>query len=269
MGFKLSLILGVLLATSLAGSKYLFNQLSQSKANQMLLEGKITEQNDSIKQYLAKQEQLSADLGELEVQKQNALREVNKLRNTFAKHDLDNLALNKPGLIEKIVNKGSKQVMTDLVELTTVKENETSVYGAVRDSYDQDGDTITYSIDETFRDGWLFDIDATSGLLTFKEAATVDDAKDFDRNGSYLVEVTATSASDTKSGSMSITVSEDKTAPSLSNLSIDKSIVEGVPVISISGLATDNASGIERVQFRIKNVETGNDKWINENISIS
>jgi len=126
MGFKLSLILGVLLATSLAGSKYLFNQLSQSKANQMLLEGKITEQNDSIKQYLAKQEQLSADLGELEVQKQNALREVNKLRNTFAKHDLDNLALNKPGLIEKIVNKGSKQVMTDLVELTTVKENETS-----------------------------------------------------------------------------------------------------------------------------------------------
>ena len=109
----------------------------------------------------------------------------------------------------------------------------------------------------------LFDIDATSGLLTFKEAATVAEAKDFDRNGSYLVEVTATSASDSKSGSMSITVSEDKTAPSLSNLSIDKSIVEGVPVISISGLATDDASGIDRVQFRIKNVETGNDKWIN------
>lgn len=116
------MILGVLLVASLAGSKYLFDQLSQSKANQMLLEGKITEQNDSIKQYLAKQEQLSADLGKLESQKQDALREVNKLRQTFAKHDLDNLALNKPGLIEKIVNKGSKQVMNDLVELTSVKE---------------------------------------------------------------------------------------------------------------------------------------------------
>jgi len=116
------MILGVLLVASLAGSKYLFDQLSQSKANQMLLESKITEQNDSIKQYLAKQEQLSADLGKLESQKQDALREVNKLRQTFAKHDLDNLALNKPGLIEKIVNKGSKQVMDDLVDLTSVQK---------------------------------------------------------------------------------------------------------------------------------------------------
>ncbi len=126
MGFKISLVLGALLVASLAGSKYLFDQLSQSKANQIVLESKITEQNDSIKQYLAKQEQLSANLDVLETDKQNALREVNKLRQTFAKHDLDNLALNKPGLIEKIVNKGTKQVMTDLVELTTVKEDETA-----------------------------------------------------------------------------------------------------------------------------------------------
>ena len=126
MGFKLSLILGGLLVASLAGSTYLFNQLTQAKANQIVLEDKISEQNDSIKQYLAKQEQISADMNKLEAEKQNALREVNKLRNTFAKHDLDNLALNKPGLVEKIVNKGTKQVMTDLVELTTVKEDETA-----------------------------------------------------------------------------------------------------------------------------------------------
>ena len=126
MGFKLSLVLGGLLAASLAGSSYLFKQLSQSKANQIVLEGKITEQNDSIKQYLAKQEQLSTDLGLLETEKQNALREVNKLRQTFAKHDLDNLALNKPGLVEKIVNKGTKQVMNNLVDITTVKEDETT-----------------------------------------------------------------------------------------------------------------------------------------------
>jgi cell division protein FtsB len=122
MGFKLSLILGGLLVASLAGSTYLFNQLTQAKANQIVLEDKISEQNDSIKQYLAKQEQISADMNKLEAEKQNALREVNKLRNTFAKHDLDNLALNKPGLIEKIVNKGTKQVMNDLVELTSVQK---------------------------------------------------------------------------------------------------------------------------------------------------
>tara|TARA_R100001377_G_scaffold79455_1_gene57737 strand:+ start:92 stop:481 length:390 start_codon:yes stop_codon:yes gene_type:complete len=120
MGFKLSLVLGLLLAASLAGSWYLLEQIAILKGNQIVLESKISEQNDSIKQYLAKQEQLSASLGVLEADKQNALREVNKLRNTFAKHDLDNLALNKPKLVEKMVNRGTKRVIDNLVTLTTV-----------------------------------------------------------------------------------------------------------------------------------------------------
>jgi len=127
MGFKLSLILGVLLAASLAGSWFLLDQISTLKGNQIILETKISEQNESIKQYLAKQEQLSASLGTLEAEKQNALREVNKLRNTFAKHDLDNLALNKPKLVEKMVNRGTKRVIDNLVTLTTVKDEEEEV----------------------------------------------------------------------------------------------------------------------------------------------
>ena len=126
MGFKLSLVLGVLLAASLAGSWFLLDQISTLKGNQIILETKISEQNESIKQYLAKQEQLSASLGTLEAEKQNALREINKLRNTFAKHDLDNLALNKPKLVEKMVNRGTKRVIDNLVELTTVSEEEPS-----------------------------------------------------------------------------------------------------------------------------------------------
>jgi hypothetical protein len=124
MGFKLSLVLGVLLAASLAGSWFLLDQISTLKGNQIILETKISEQNESIKQYLAKQEQLSASLGTLEAEKQNALREVNKLRNTFAKHDLDNLALNKPKLVEKMVNRGTKRVIDNLVTLTTVTNEE-------------------------------------------------------------------------------------------------------------------------------------------------
>jgi hypothetical protein len=124
MGFKLSLVLGLLLAASLTGNWILVKQIATLKSNQIVLEGKITEQNDSIKQYLAKQEQLSVDLGLLEADKQNALREVTKLRNTFAKHDLDNLALNKPKLVEKIVNRGTKRVIDNLVTLTTVTNEE-------------------------------------------------------------------------------------------------------------------------------------------------
>ena len=121
---KLNLFLLGLLAASLAGSWFLLDQISTLKGNQLILESKISEQNESIKQYLAKQEQLSASLGVLETDKQNALREVNKLRNTFAKHDLDNLALNKPKLVEKIVNRGTKRVIDNLVTLTTVTNQE-------------------------------------------------------------------------------------------------------------------------------------------------
>jgi hypothetical protein len=119
---KLSLVFGLLLAASLTGNWLLVKQIATLKSNQIVLESKITEQNNSIKQYLAKQEQLSVDLGLLEADKQNALREVTKLRNTFAKHDLDNLALNKPKLVEKIINRGTKQVIDNLVTLTTVSK---------------------------------------------------------------------------------------------------------------------------------------------------
>ena len=124
MGYKFSLVFGVLLAASLTGNWILVKQIATLKSNQLILESKISEQNESIKQYLAKQEQLSASLGVLETDKQNALREVTKLRNTFAKHDLDNLALNKPKLVEKMVNRGTKRVIDNLVTLTTVTNEE-------------------------------------------------------------------------------------------------------------------------------------------------
>ena len=124
MGYKFSFVLGLLLAASLTGNWILVKQIATLKSNQLILESKISEQNESIKQYLAKQEQLSASLGVLEADKQNALREVTKLRNTFAKHDLDNLALNKPKLVEKMVNRGTKRVIDNLVTLTTVTNEE-------------------------------------------------------------------------------------------------------------------------------------------------
>ena len=54
----------------------------------------------------------------MEKEKYEAEREVQQLRNTFARHDLDNLALAKPGLIQTRVNKASKRVTKDLIDLT-------------------------------------------------------------------------------------------------------------------------------------------------------
>jgi len=122
MGFKLSIILGSLLLVSISGSAWYIDRLQDNistlKGNQIALENSIAEQNASIKTYLANQEQAQKQIQTLEKDKQEAVREVNKLRTTFAKHDLDNLALKKPKLIENIVNKGTKKVKEEIIALT-------------------------------------------------------------------------------------------------------------------------------------------------------
>ena len=122
MGFKLSLILGVLLLATVAGSfyyiDYLQDQIAILKGNQIVLETKVAEQNEAIDNYLNKQKQTQAQLITLEKEKQEAMRDVNKLRKTFARHDLDELTLAKPELMQSKINKASKRVLETLEKLT-------------------------------------------------------------------------------------------------------------------------------------------------------
>ena len=104
MGYKLSIILGGLLVVSLSGSVWYINYLQ--------------EQNADIKKLLSDQQTLQTNINSLEKDKQESEREVNRLRETFARHDLDNLALQKPGLIQTRVNKGTKRVKDTLIALT-------------------------------------------------------------------------------------------------------------------------------------------------------
>ena len=122
MGFKLAIILGALLLASLAGSasyiKHLNNQMAILKGNQVILEGKIEEQNASIDAYLQKQEQINFQLNSMEAEKNEALRQVGSLRDKFSKHDMNSLALAKPKLIESRVNNGTKKVKNQLIKMT-------------------------------------------------------------------------------------------------------------------------------------------------------
>jgi len=122
MGMKLSLILGGLLLLTIAGSgwyiNYLTDQISILKGNQIVLETQIQEQNESIERYLEQQKNQQVQLNQLEAEKQEAMKDVNRLRKTFANHDLDQLALAKPGLMQSKINKASARVMTTLEELT-------------------------------------------------------------------------------------------------------------------------------------------------------
>ena len=112
---------GLLLAT-IAGSTYWIDRLQDNistlKGNQIILETKIQEQNEAIENYLNKQQQTQNQLIALEKEKQEAMRDVNKLRKTFASHDLDELTLAKPELMEGKINRASKRVLENLEKLT-------------------------------------------------------------------------------------------------------------------------------------------------------
>jgi len=122
MGFKISFMLGLLLVATVAGSfyyiDYLQDQIAILKGNQIVLETKVAEQNEAIDNYLNKQKQTQAQLITLEKEKQEAMRDVNKLRKTFARHDLDELTLAKPELMQSKINKASKRVLETLEKLT-------------------------------------------------------------------------------------------------------------------------------------------------------
>ena len=88
---KLALIMGGLLLATVAGSAFwidrLTDQIGTLKGNQLVLETKIKEQNEAIEEALNKQKQAQTLMVALEKEKQEAQRNVNKLRKTFANHD--------------------------------------------------------------------------------------------------------------------------------------------------------------------------------------
>jgi biopolymer transport protein ExbB/TolQ len=119
---KIGLIMGGLLFATIAGSAYWIDRLQDDigtlKGNQLILETKIQEQNEAIENYLNKQQQTQNQLLALEKEKQEAMRDVNRLRKTFANHDLDELALAKPELMQSKINKASKRVLENLEKIT-------------------------------------------------------------------------------------------------------------------------------------------------------
>tara|TARA_R100001244_G_scaffold27648_3_gene27298 strand:+ start:2844 stop:3263 length:420 start_codon:yes stop_codon:yes gene_type:complete len=126
------LLMFLLIATAGASYFYINMQKAQIKQlqvelqtavnNQAVLEGAIAQQNEQMQDQLESQRQTQALISELSEANDFAREEVNQLRNTFARHDLNNLAIAKPGLIEKIVNKGTARVNQQFIDLTNPRQ---------------------------------------------------------------------------------------------------------------------------------------------------
>ena len=130
---NLSLLLGILLLATAGGSYFYINmqkaQISQLQVelqtsinNQQVLESTIANQNTQIQEQLESQRQNQVRIAELSEANDSAREEVTELRNTFARHDLNNLAIARPGLIEGVVNRGTSQVHQQFVDLTNPRQ---------------------------------------------------------------------------------------------------------------------------------------------------
>jgi len=119
---KIGLILTGLLLAVTTGSYIWIGKLNDEiailKGNAIVLEGEIAKQNEQIRKNLEQQQKTYAQIDSLTKKNQENMREVNALKQTFARHDLDALAMAKPKLLEGKVNKATKRVFDGLIELT-------------------------------------------------------------------------------------------------------------------------------------------------------
>ena len=121
---KLAIALGVAFFISASINAIMFAKLDTAKVelqtainNQAVLERTVQEQNEQIVKALESAKRTQAQSQNLNSQYSASQAQVTNLRNKFAKHNLEGMALAKPGLLQGKVNKATARVM---VNLTTI-----------------------------------------------------------------------------------------------------------------------------------------------------
>ena len=77
------------------------------KINQSKLETAVSENNEVIEQQTKDLKKIRTTLSELDEVNKKLQADRDNLNKRLSKHDIGNLAENKPGLVEKIINKAS------------------------------------------------------------------------------------------------------------------------------------------------------------------
>jgi len=103
----------VLVMMAGAGGGYLYVQKLQKdnailKENQLKLESAVEDQKAVIESQAEDFKKIRSTLDKLEIEKEKLLKDKADLSKRLGKHDIGNLAENKPGLVERIINGASK-----------------------------------------------------------------------------------------------------------------------------------------------------------------
>ena len=108
---QIKIILALVLLAG-AGGGYLYVTKLQKdnailKINQVKLETAVAESSQVIEQQTKDLKKIRSTLKEIDEQNAKLKADRDALNNRLGKHDIGNLAENKPGLVEKIINKAS------------------------------------------------------------------------------------------------------------------------------------------------------------------
>ena len=108
---QIKIILGLILLAGAGGGYLYVNKLQKDnailKTNQVKLETAVAESNQVIEQQSKDLKKIRSTLEKVEELNDRLQADKDSLNKRLGKHDIGNLAENKPGLVEKIINKAS------------------------------------------------------------------------------------------------------------------------------------------------------------------
>jgi regulator of replication initiation timing len=108
---QIKIILALVLLAGAGGGYLYVNKLQKDnailKTNQIKLETAVAESNQVIEQQTKDLKKIRSTLKEVEELNDRLQADRDSLNKRLGKHDIGNLAENKPGLVEKIINKAS------------------------------------------------------------------------------------------------------------------------------------------------------------------
>ena len=109
------LFIGVILALSLGGY-FLYQQNESLKIENLAFQVRDQEQQATIKAQQESFERQSSALNNMTARNAEIEGEMNRYLDIFKRHNLNKLAIAKPGLIEKRVNDGTKKIFETIEE---------------------------------------------------------------------------------------------------------------------------------------------------------
>ncbi len=129
IGSKIAIGLGIVLLVVAGAFAWYFNwsqdrmvimaeSIATEKSNVIRLTSAIDVQKQTITMLEESRESDQQAVLQLSSENQVYKEEVSDLRKKFAKHNVDRLSLAKPGLIERIINKGTKKLFGEFEEIT-------------------------------------------------------------------------------------------------------------------------------------------------------